>query len=186
MPRHRILAATALLTGALSLAACGALGGTADTPTPGGATPGAGKSAGASSAPAPKKTATAKATGPVTLPDICTLLTKAEVNSLTGQKVTLMSNEGGNSSGARYCQWQLSSGQLDVTVDVETRQQFDVQNKEAVQIAGIGESAYSLAGHLYVYAAGKVVDVYATSAGTDAGNLKVERRTAEMVLPKLA
>jgi hypothetical protein len=187
MPRHPILAATVLLTGALSLAGCGALGGTTDTPTPGAAaTTGGAASAPAGTKATPTKGATAKATGPVTLPDICTLLTKAEVNSLTGQKVTLMSNEGGNSSGARYCQWQLSAGQLDVTVDVETRQQFDVQNKEAVKVDGIGESAYSLAGHLYVYAAGKVVDVYATSAGTDAGNLKVERRTAEAVLPKLA
>ncbi|WP_326999979.1 DUF3558 domain-containing protein [Dactylosporangium sp. NBC_01737] len=177
MPRHRILAATALLTGALSLAGCGVLNGAGDTPTPGGAAP----TGGAASAPAATKSA-----GPVALPDICTLLTKAEVNSLTGKKVTLMSNEGGNSSGARYCQWQLSAGQLDVTVNVETRQQFDVQNKEAEQVDGIGEAAYSLAGHLYVYAAGKVVDVYATSAGTDAGNLKVERRTAEAILPKLA
>jgi len=177
MPRHRILAATALLTGALSLAGCGVLNGAGDTPTPGGAA----TTGGAASAPAATKSA-----GPVALPDICTLLTKAEVNSLTGKKVTLMSNEGGNSSGARYCQWQLSAGQLDVTVNVETRQQFDVQNKEAEQVDGIGEAAYSLAGHLYVYAAGKVVDVYATSAGTDAGNLKVERRTAEMILPKLA
>lgn len=189
MSRHRILAATALLTGALSLAGCGALKGTDDTPTPGAATTTAGKTGGAASGPAATKKASPAATknaGPVTLPDICTLLTKAEVNSLTGQKVTLMSNEGGNSPGARYCQWQLSSGQLTVTVNVETRQQFDVQNKEAEQVAGIGESAYSLAGHLYVYAAGKVVDAYATSAGTDAGNLKVERRAIEAVLPKLA
>lgn len=177
MPRHRILAATVLLTGALSLAGCGVLGDAADTPTPGGAA----TTGGAASGPAATKNA-----GPVALPDICTLLTKAEVNSLTGKKVTLMSDEGGNSPGARYCQWQLSGGQLTVTVNVETRQQFDVQNKEAEQVDGIGEAAYSLAGHLYVYAKGKVVDAYATSAGTDAGNLKVERRAIEMVLPKLA
>jgi hypothetical protein len=176
MPRHRILAATALLTGALSLAGCSVLNGAGDTPTPAPAA----TTGGAASKPAPTKSA-----GPVTLPDICTLLTKAEVASLTGQKVTLMSNEGGNSSGARYCQWQLSAGQLDVTVSVETRQQFDVQNKDATKVTGIGESAYSLAGHLYVYAAGKVTDVYATSAPTDAANLKVERNTAEKILPKL-
>ncbi len=177
MPRHRILAATALLTGALSLAGCGVLGGTtADTPTPAPATTG-----GTASAPAASKKA-----GQAGLPDICTLLTKAEVNTLTGQKVTLMSNEGGNSAGTRYCQWQLTNGQLTVAVDVETRQQFDVQNKEAVQVDGIGEAAYSLAGHLYVYANGKAVDAYATSAGNDAGNLRVERRAIEMVLPKLA
>jgi hypothetical protein len=177
MPRRPVQLVLVLLTGALSLAGCGVLKGADDTPTPGSAaTTGA-----AASAPAPKKSA-----GPVGLPDICTLLTKADVKTLTGKTVTLMSNEGGNSSGARYCQWQLTAGQLDVTVNVETRDQFDVQNKDADQVDGIGESAYSLAGHLYVYAAGKVVDVYATSASTDAGNLKVERATAEKVLPKLA
>ncbi|MET7424766.1 DUF3558 family protein [Dactylosporangium sp. NPDC005555] len=176
--RHRILAATTLLTGALTLTGCGVLDKAADTPTPGPAA----TTGGAKSAPAPAKTTS----GPVALPDICTLLTKAEVNTLTGKKVTLMSNEGGNSPGARYCQWQLTSGQLTITVNVETRDQFDVQNKEAVQVAGVGESAYSLAGHLYVYADGKIVDAYATSAGTDAGNLKVEQRAAEAVLPKLA
>jgi hypothetical protein len=181
MPRNRTLATAALLTGALSLAGCGVLKGADDTPTPGTATTGSATTTGAAaSAPAGKKSPAA-----VALPDICTLLTKAEVNSLTGQKVTLMGNEGGNSPGARYCQWQLSSGQLTVTVNVETRQQFDVQNKDADQVDGIGESAYSLAGHLYVYAAGKVVDAYATSAGNDAGNLRVERRAVEAILPKL-
>ncbi|GAB3846202.1 hypothetical protein ACFPIJ_39265 [Dactylosporangium cerinum] len=177
MPRRPVLAATALLTGALSLAGCGVLKGADDTPTPGAAA----TTGGAAGAPAATKSA-----GPAGLPDICTLLAKAEVKTLTGKTVTLMSNEGGASSGARYCQWQLSAGQLDVTVNIETREQFDVQNKDADQVDGIGESAYSLAGHLYVYAAGKVVDVYATSASTDSGNLKVERATAEKVLPKLA
>jgi hypothetical protein len=177
MPRPRILAA-ALLTGSLTLSGCGVLGSTtSDSPTA------AGPAATATSASA---AASKKAGGAGTLPDICTLLTKADVTGLTGQKVTLMSNEGGNTAGARYCQWQLTNGQLTVTVDVETRQQFDVQNKEAKQVDGIGETAYSLAGHLYVYAAGKAVDVYATSAGTDAGNLKVEQRAAAAVLPKLA
>ncbi|MGI5184373.1 DUF3558 family protein [Dactylosporangium sp. CA-152071] len=175
MRRLAVTAATALLTAA-TLTGCGVLDKATDTPTPTG-----GAAAAASSAPTPTKSAAA-----VNLPDICTLLTKADVNRLTGQRVTLMTNEGGATSGARYCQWQLSSGQLDVTVNIETRDQFDVQNKDAKQVDGIGEAAYSLAGHLYVYADGKVVDVYATSASTDAANLKVEQRTAEAVLPKLA
>lgn len=97
-----------------------------------------------------------------------------------------MTNEGGNNAGGRYCQWQLTAGQLDVTVNLDDRESFDVQHKDSQEVDGIGEAAYSLAGHLYVYAAGKVVDVYATSASTDAGNLKVESATAERVLPKLA
>ncbi|MFF5233692.1 DUF3558 family protein [Dactylosporangium sp. NPDC000521] len=177
MRRLTVTAATAvLLTAAVTLTGCGVLDKATDTPTPTG-----GAAAAASSASAPTRSAAG-----TTLPDICTLLTKADVNRLTGQRVTLMTNEGGATSGARFCQWQLSAGQLDVTVNIETRDQFDVQNKDAKQVDGIGEAAYSLAGHLYVYAAGKVVDVYATSASTDAANLKVEQRTAEAVLPKLA
>ncbi|MEV4137777.1 DUF3558 family protein [Dactylosporangium sp. NPDC049742] len=179
MRRLAVTAATALLTAA-TLTGCGVLDKATDTPTPTG-----GAAAAASSVPTPTSTPT-KSAAAVNLPDICTLLTKADVNRLTGQRVTLMTNEGGATSGARYCQWQLSSGQLDVTVNIETRDQFDVQNKDAKQVDGIGEAAYSLAGHLYVYAGGKVVDVYATSASTDAANLKVEQRTAEAVLPKLA
>jgi hypothetical protein len=119
------------------------------------------------------------------LPDICTLLTKEDVAGLTGHTVTQMSNEGGNSSNARYCQWQLTEGQLNVEVDNESREQFDVRNQQSTTVDGIGETAYSLAGHLYVYQAGKVVDVYATSSTSDSANLAVEKETAAKVLPKL-
>ncbi len=120
------------------------------------------------------------------LPDICTLLTKDEVADLTGHSVTQMSNEGGNSSNARYCQWQLTEGQLNVEVDIETREGFDVRNQQSTPVDGIGETAYSLAGHLYVYQAGKVVDVYATPSTSDSANLTVEKNTAAKILPKVA
>ena len=119
------------------------------------------------------------------LPDICTLLSKEDVAGLTGHTVTQMSNEGGNSSNARYCQWQLTEGQLNVQVDNETREQFDVRNQQSTTVDGIGETAYTLAGHLYVYQAGKVVDVYATSSTSDSANLAVEKETATKVLAKL-
>ena len=120
------------------------------------------------------------------LPDICTLLTKEDVAGLTGHTVTQMSNEGGNSSNARYCQWQLTAGLLNVQVDIETREQFDVRNQQSTTVDGIGETAYSLAGHLYVYEAGKVVDVYATPSTSESVNLTVEKNTAAKILPKVA
>jgi Protein of unknown function (DUF3558) len=120
------------------------------------------------------------------LPDICTLLTKDEVADLTGHGVTQMSNDGGNSSNARYCQWQLSEGQLNVEVSIDTRQGFDVRNQQSTPVDGVGEAAYSLAGHLYVFQAGKVVDVYATPTASDSTNLNVEKNTAAKVLPKVA
>lgn len=119
------------------------------------------------------------------LPDICTLLTKDEVAELTGHSVTQMSNEGGNSSNARYCQWQLTEGQLNVEVDIETRDGFDVRNQQATPVDGIGEAAYSLSGHLYVFQSGKVVDVYATPSTSDSANLTVEKNTAAKILPKV-
>jgi Protein of unknown function (DUF3558) len=119
------------------------------------------------------------------LPDICTLLSKEDVAGLTGHTVTQMSNEGGNSSNARYCQWQLTEGQLNVQVDNETREQFDVRNQQSNTVDGVGETAYTLAGHLYVYQAGKVVDVYATSSTSDSANLDVEKETATKILAKL-
>lgn len=120
------------------------------------------------------------------LPDICTLLTKDEVADLTGRSVTQMSNEGGNASNARYCQWQLTEGQLNVEVSIDTRQGFDVQNQQSTPVDGVGEAAYSLAGHLYVFQAGKIVDVYATPTASDSTNLNVEKATAAKVLPKVA
>jgi len=120
------------------------------------------------------------------LPDICTLLSKEDVAGLTGHTVTQMSNEGGNSSNARYCQWQLTEGQLNVEVDIETRDQFDVRNQQSAPVDGVGESAYSLSGHLYVFQAGKVVDVYATPSTSESVNLTVEKNTAAKILPKVA
>jgi hypothetical protein len=96
-----------------------------------------------------------------------------------------MSNDGGNSSNARYCQWQLTEGQLNVEVDIETREQFDVRNQQSAPVDGVGETAYSLSGHLYVFQAGKVVDVYATPSTSESVNLTVEKNTAAKILPKV-
>src|SRR5262249_19890380 len=119
------------------------------------------------------------------LPDICTLHPKEDVAGLTGHTVTQMSNEGGNSPNARYCQWQLTAGVLNVEVDIETREQFDVRNQQSTTVDGIGETASSLAGHLSVYQAGQCGAVYDTSSTDDSANLDVEKQTATKILDKL-
>jgi hypothetical protein len=119
------------------------------------------------------------------LPDICTLLSKAEVTSLTSQPVTLMTKDDGKSPNARYCQWQLGVGQLTVTVTVESRESFDTRNAQSVKVDGIGAAAYSLSGHLFIFAADRDVDVYDSSATSDAADLAVEKNTAATILPRL-
>jgi hypothetical protein len=174
--------ATIAAAGALALSGCGGgetpsggnVGGPAATTSSAAATPSD------ATQPAPSTPTSASA-----LPDICKLLTKAEVTDLTGEQVTIMTDEGGNSPNARYCQWQLSAGQLTVTVNNEDRQGFDVRNQQSTSVDGIGETAYSLAGHLYVYEAGRTVDVYVSSEGSASANLAVEKTTAAKVLPRL-
>jgi hypothetical protein len=170
-----VAGATIALLGLLTLAGCRLPGESDDTPANSSAAGG-----GTNASPAP----TSNASGSP-LPDICTLLTKDDVADLTNREVTIMTNEGGNSSGARYCQWQLSAGQLTVTVNNETRESFDVRNQQSTPVDGIGETAYSLSGHLYVFQNGRAVDVYASSSDSDSTNLEVEKNTAEKVLPTL-
>ncbi|WP_432841011.1 hypothetical protein [Dactylosporangium sp. CA-092794] len=189
---RRIVFIAAAALGALALSACDkqTTGGTAAAPAP---------SAPASSAAAPapsaaashpaSASASAKPSGSRQaggLPDICKLLSKADVTGLTGEQVTLMTDDGGNSPSTRYCQWQLSQGQLTITVSVETRENFDVRNRQATPVLGVGTTAYSLSGHLFVWEDGHDVDVYATPKSTDQANLQVERRAATEFLPRLA
>jgi hypothetical protein len=120
------------------------------------------------------------------LPKVCPLLSTAEVTALTGEQVTVMTDDGGASGAARYCQWQLSQGQLTVAVTPETREGFDVRNKQAVAVPGLGTAAYLLSGHLFVWENGRDVDVYVSSKSSDEANLEVAKRTAAQFLPRLA
>jgi hypothetical protein len=170
--------------GALALSACGGNDKASGDNAPSGGNVAAPASTGAApETSAAEPTPSMSASG---LPDICKLLSKAEVTGLTGEQVTIMTDEGGNSPNARYCQWQLSAGQLTVTVNVDTRADFDVRNQQSKAVDGIGETAYSLAGHLYVYEDGRTVDVYVSSEGSDSANLVAAKKTAEKVLPRLA
>ncbi|GAA2382668.1 DUF3558 family protein [Dactylosporangium salmoneum] len=172
---------------ALALTGCARGATTVSAPAPS-AAPTTASAAASAAAPAPSHASAAASPShaPAPLPDICKLLTKAEVTGLTGEQVTLMTDDGGNSPTSRYCQWQLSQGQLTITVSLETRENFDIRNRQATSVAGVGAAAYSLSGHLFVWEDGRDVDVYATPKSSDAANLAVERRAAAEVLPRLA
>nr|BFE61364.1 hypothetical protein GCM10020063_058900 [Dactylosporangium thailandense] len=188
---RRIIVLAAAALGALGLAGCQQDAGTATAKpsTPASAAAVASAPASASAKPSAKASGSAKpSTGTKeagAVPDICKLMSKAEVQTLTGESVTLMTDDGGSSTTSRYCQWQLSQGQLTVTVSLETRENFDVRNKQAQPVIGVGTTAYSLAGHLYVWQDGRDVDVYVSSESSDQANLSVARRTAMQLLPRL-
>jgi hypothetical protein len=186
---RRILPLAAAALGVLALTACSQFG-TKTEAQPSSAPAASAVASGSAKASAKasaKPSASAKASGSAGIPDICKLLTKAEVAQLTGEQTTLMTDDGSpaGSTSTKYCQWQLSQGQLTITISLEDREGFDVRNKESKPVPGVGTTAYSLAGHLYVWEDGKDIDVYVSSESSDQGNLSVARRVALQVLPRL-
>jgi hypothetical protein len=119
------------------------------------------------------------------LPDPCTLLTRPQVLKLTGAAITQIDPDGGRPGDAsRFCQWQLSEGQLAVFLSRTSAADFAVRNDQAQPVDGVGDDAYQLAGHLYVRHGPVQVDVYARG-GTDTANLAVARNVANLVLPQI-
>jgi hypothetical protein len=118
-------------------------------------------------------------------PDACTLLSRAEVSSLTGGKSIAQVDTNSPGDTERYCQWQLSGARVLVALQPSTRAQFDTTSPEAKTVDGVGGPAYTLSGHLFVYVSGLSVDIY-TSSGTDAaGELRLQKQIAAKVLPRL-
>jgi hypothetical protein len=119
------------------------------------------------------------------IPDVCTLLTKAQVTALTGRAITQTDPDGGQPGDiTRYCQWQLEGGQLAVFLSRTSEEDFKVRTAEAVPVSGIGHDAFQLAGHLYVIYGTVMVDVYARG-GSDAENLTVAKKTVDLLLPQV-
>jgi len=119
------------------------------------------------------------------IPDVCTLLTEAQVTSLSGLAVTQIDEDGGQTGDtSRYCQWQLAGGTLAVVLSRTTEDDFDVHVADAQTIDGVGEDAYLTSGHLYVLYGTVQVDVY-VRGGEDAENLEVAKKTVDVLLPKI-
>lgn len=118
------------------------------------------------------------------IPDPCTLLTDAEVTSLTGRDITQMDKDGADASApARYCQWQQSSGQLAVFISRSSTDDFTTAKADSPSIAGIGDDAYWRDGHLFVLTGRTQLDVYARG-GDDQQNQAEAEKVAGALLPK--
>jgi len=187
--RVRIAVLAAAACGLLALSGCQLLDkdddkAAAPTPAP----------TAASTTPSGKASASGKATGKATggarsgdLPNVCTLLTKAEVSALAGGKQVSQVDEDGQPAGSttRYCQWQLSGGQLAIFLSKATASDFKQEHSQQTKVAGVGDEAHQADGHLYVLHGDIQIDSYARNGGSDASNLQVAKNAALKVITKL-
>ncbi|GAB7052898.1 DUF3558 family protein [Catenuloplanes indicus] len=120
-----------------------------------------------------------------TIGDPCDLLTRIEVIALTGRQVSQVDPDGEDeTAAARFCQWQLTDGQLAVFLSHTTKTEFARQASTGTPVPGLGDDAFTQSGHLYVRTGTLLLDVYARG-GEDAANLKVAKQVATKILPKL-
>ena len=174
-PMFRRSLVTFAAAGVITLAGCGAAGADAN-PTPTQSTVVA----------APASAAVASSPSSAGLPDVCALLTNADVAALTSHTVSQVDQDGLDATApTRHCQWQLDSGDLAVFLSTTTEADFKVRDPAAVDVSGIGDEAYTSSGHLFVRTGEKQLDVYATGASDDAGNITVATATAQKLLPKI-
>ena len=178
--KRRVLAVAAATT-ALALSGCSA---TDDTPAAAATTPAAAPSVGASPTPgASSGMGSVKDAGDI--PDPCTLLSSAEVTSLTGRAITQMDQDGAKPGDAtRFCQWQQDSGQLAVFLSRTTEDDFKITVDGSSPVDGVGQDAFQLAGHLYVLYGTVQIDVY-SRGGTDDKNLADAKEIAKVLIPRV-
>ena len=119
------------------------------------------------------------------IPDPCTLLSDDEVKELTGREISQKDEDGAApGDAARFCQWQQPGGQLAVFLSRTTQSDYDVQIDGAKEVDGLGEKAFTLAGHLYVLYGTVQVDVY-SRGDSDEENLKKEKDVVNVLLPQI-
>ncbi|AEV83600.1 hypothetical protein ACWT_2841 [Actinoplanes sp. SE50] len=119
------------------------------------------------------------------IPDPCTLLSRAEVTSLTGRRITQVDRDGAAPGDvSRFCQWQQDSGQLALFLSRTTADDFKVTVAEAHDVDGVGQAAFTANGHLYVLYGTVQVDVY-SRGGSDEQNLGDAKKVAKVVIPRI-
>ena len=171
------LAAVVAVT-VVALSGCGSDNDTAAQAAPGPTSP-------AASAPAASTSGLGSVKNAGVIPDPCKLLASTDVVALTGRAVSRTDPDGLQSGEAtRYCQWQQTGGQLDVFLNRTSAADFDATVAGAAPVAGVGEKAFSLSGHLYVLYGTVCVDVYARG-GSDPENLEIEKKIATVLIPKI-
>ena len=175
--KHRLAALAALVTVALT-AGCGL-----ESVTINGGSPTAPPTADAPTADAGQAKNSVPDSGD--LPDPCTLLSRSQVQALTGREITQVDEDGAEPGATtRYCQWQQNGGQLALLLSRTTDEGFRTTVAEAEPVDGVGEDAYAFAGHLYVLYGTVQVDVYSRGA-SDERNLADAKQVAGVVIPKI-
>lgn len=120
------------------------------------------------------------------IPDPCTLLSDAEVTTLTGRDITQIDKDGADATAStRYCQWQQPSGQLAVFVSRTSSDDFKLAQADAPSITGIGDDAFWRDGHLYVLVGRTQLDVYARGGDEQQSQAEAEK-VAVALLPKVS
>jgi hypothetical protein len=149
-------------------------------PTPAASAPASGKST-----PSGKSTGGAARNGD--LPDVCELLTKAEVTTIAGGKQVTQVDEDGAKPGdaTRYCQWQLAGGQLAVFLTKTNAADFKTEHGQQQKVTGVGDDARFADGHLYVLHEGIQIDSYARVSGNEGASLQMAKNAALKVIERL-
>jgi len=159
------------------------------TPTPAAATPSASASASGKSGStgSPKPSSSKKSGGNNALPDVCTLLSKAEVSALAGGKqvVQVDPDDAKPTDTTRFCQWQLSGARLAVFLSPTTASEFSQAHSQGRPVSGLGDAAYVDSNHLYVRHGNLQVDVFATNGDSDAAGEKMAKAAAAKVISRL-
>lgn len=185
MKRTCAVAVVSVVVG-LALGGCGLLGGSDDRVASAAGLPAATESGSASPAPAGSAVSgfgSVKDQGDI--PDPCTLLSKAEVTSLTGRAITQVDEDGAQPGDAtRFCQWQQDGGQVALFVSRTTESDFGIVIDGATPVDGVGEDAFLLAGHLYVLYGTVQIDVYSRGA-SDEQNLADAKGIVKVVIPRI-
>jgi hypothetical protein len=153
--------------------------------SPSTSTPASGK-AGSNGTPKPSAS-TSKKSGGNALPDVCTLLTRAEVSALAGGKqvVQVDPDDAKPTDTTRFCQWQLSGARLAVFLSPTTAAEFSQAHTKSRKVTGLGDAAYFTSGHLYVRHGNIVVDVYATNGSDEAAGETMAKAAAAKVIERL-
>lgn len=147
-------------------------------------TPAASTTTSARATPSSKATGGAKSGD---LPNPCTLLTRAEVSTIAGGKAITQIDEDGEKDGAtsRYCQWQLSGGQLAIFLSKTSASEFKQAHGQQQKVTGVGDDARQADGHLYVLHGDILIDSYARVSGSEGATTQMARNAALKVIDKL-
>lgn len=156
-------------------------------PTSAAATPSDKPSGKPTGKPSAKASASAsKKSGANGLPDVCTLLSRAEVSTLAGGKqvVQVDPDNAKSTDTTRFCQWQLSGARLAIFLSPTTASEFSQAHGRSTTVQGLGDEAYLASGHLYVRHGNIQVDVYASTDTEQAGE-KMAKSAAAKVIGRL-